>query len=206
MFKGGILDFGYPRVGPMALPGEYKIKLKVGDQVLSDRLLLLPDPRQGFEEADLREQLAFALNVSKTITELSRSVEKIRLIRKQLEEHQELLEGKAKAEDLIRAAHDLQDELDQIEGKLHNTEAVIAYDILALKGGAKLYARLDAISLWVNSADGAPPQGLRELFMTQKKEVEGCRRELESFIAVQMAEYNQKASGLSFPIIYLGSG
>jgi photosystem II stability/assembly factor-like uncharacterized protein len=205
MLKGGILDFGYPRVGPMALPGQYTLNLKVGDQVLTAQLLLLPDPRQQVPEPALREQLAFSLEVSSTITELSRSVETIQGIRKQLKEHQELLEGKTRAQSLIGEADRLQRGLDRIEGALHNTEAVISYDILALEGGAKLYARLDAISHWTNSADGAPPQGVKELFAIQKKEVEGCRKALDKFISRDLSEYNREASKLSFPIVYLGN-
>lgn len=206
MFKGGILDFGYPRVGPMALPGEYRVVLKVGEEVESAQLSVRADPRQQVEELSLHHQLDFALEVRNTITSVTRSVEKIRGIRKQLREHCALLEGNSEAGAIIGVAERLQGLLDEIEGRLHNTEALIAYDILAQKGGAKLYARLDAISLWTNSADGAPPQGMQELFADQKEEVNQCLRELDEFIANALADYNREASRLSFPTVYLGSG
>jgi len=94
--------------------------------------------------------------------------------------------------------------LDRLEGKLHNKEAVIAYDILAQEGGAKLYARLDAISNWANGADGPPPQGAKELYGKQKGEVDQLSRELEEFVRDDLSEHNREASKLSFPVIYPG--
>lgn len=200
MFEGGILDFGYPRIGPMALPGEYTLRLKVDGKVHTEKLLLEPDPRQQVEEADLREQLSFALEVRDSITKLTRTVKRIREIRMRLKTHSELLEGN----ELSGAAGRLIEALDRLEGRLHNSKAVIAYDILAQEGGAKLYARLDAISMWANSADGAPPQGARELFALQREEVDRSRQELDRFLESDLSEYNREATKLKLPVIYLG--
>ena len=76
---------------------------------------------------------------------------------------------------------------------------------MAQEGGAKLYARLDPISLWANSADGAPPQGLQELFTSQKGELDQCLRELAEIVERELADYNREASGLAFPTVYLGT-
>jgi len=205
MIKGGILDFGYPRLGPLALPGQYTLKMRVGEREHTTQLVLEPDPRQQVGEEVLRDQLAFALEVRDAITRLARAVEKIRGIKTQLERHQELLEGESSARSLMQEAQKLLDTLNQLEDRLHNKNAVIAYDILAQKGGAKLYARLDPISLWTNSADGAPPQGSRQLFAEQKEEVDQCWNELKQILGGALSDYNRKASEQGLPTVYVGT-
>jgi hypothetical protein len=142
MIQGGILDFGYPRIGPLALPGNYTVELKVDEAKYTAELLLKLDPRRQFEEVTLRRQLAFALRVRDTITAVTRSVNRLRVVRKQLNEHREMFESEEKSIPLRKLSEGLIVELGRLEGQLHNSEAKIAYDILAMKGGAKLYARL----------------------------------------------------------------
>jgi hypothetical protein len=203
MIPGGKLDFGYPRIGPVALPGDYTVRLRVGGEVYSTALELRADPRQTASAEDLREQLTFALEVRETITTLTRTVEKLRGVRHQLATYHELLEKKQRAPELLADSQRLIAALDDLEGLLHNPKAQIAYDILAMRGGAKLYARLDAIFHWLGQADGPPPQGTRELFAEQKAAVMQCRSRLEEFVSQDLASYNQKAAQLGLPVVLL---
>ena len=203
MIPGGKLDFGYPRVGPMAVAGDYSIKLKVGDEEYSAALELLPDPRQTASEEDQQEHLVFALEVRDTITKLTRTVGKLRGVRRQLATYQELLDKKQRAPELLSESQRLIAALDDLEGRLQNPEAKIAYDILALQGGAKLYARLDAIFLWLGQVDGPPPQGTRELFAEQKTAVLQCVNELDVLVGKDLAAYNRQASKLGLPVVVL---
>ena len=43
---------------------------------------------------------------------------------------------------LVKQAKELMTKLDDLESKLHNPKAKVAYDILAFQGGAKLYSQL----------------------------------------------------------------
>ncbi len=63
----------------------------------------------------------------------------------------ELLDGDAKAEPLVKASKELIAKLDALEEKLHNPKAKVAYDILAAKGGAEAVL---AIRVRVRSAQG----------------------------------------------------
>ena len=46
--------------------------------------------------------------------------------------------------------------LDALEGKLHNPKAEVVYDILAMRGGARLYSRLSPLQMWALESNGAP--------------------------------------------------
>jgi len=114
-----------------------------------------------------------------------------------------MFENEEKSIPLRKLSEGLIAELGRLEAQLHNSEAEIAYDILAMKGGAKLYARLDAILNWINQADGEPPEGMKVLVAKQQEEVIQCQKALEDLLRNDLLAYNQEASKLSLPTIYV---
>src|SRR5262249_24721339 len=86
---------------------------KFGDH----RLLTDVDPRQEEEKhtKELDEQLKFALQFRDDITRLTRTVEQIRAVRKQLLLRDELLKDDPNAEELVNKTKDLLPKLDEIE-------------------------------------------------------------------------------------------
>ena len=93
--------------------------------------------------------------------------------------------------------------LDDLEARLHNPKAEIAYDVLAQRGGSKLYSRLAPFLGWVTSGNGAPTQGAKEVFAEQEKELAGYEAELESLLTKDVVALNATASQLGVPGIYV---
>lgn len=203
MIRGGILDAGYPRTGPMAVPGSYTARLTVGGKTSAASFQVLPDPRVKASEADLAQQLRFALEVRDSITSLTRTVSTFQSIRQQLAARNELLKDTAAAGPLVKSSKELMDKLDQLNQKLQNPKAEAVYDILAKKGGAKLYSRLSPLFDWANDSDGAPTQGMRESYDSEKKELEEYRGELKRLIDADLASLNATASKLKLPTTYI---
>ncbi|HYH46829.1 MAG TPA: glycosyl hydrolase, partial [Thermoanaerobaculia bacterium] len=206
MIPGGILDSGYPGAGPAAAPGTYTVRLTV-DGVTSAGsdvpLTLRPDPRSPASPADLLAQQTFALEVRDALTRLSRSVVRLRAVRRQLGDRNALLAKDGKAGELVKAAEALIARLDALEARLHNPKAEIAYDILAQEGGAALYSRLSPFFGWVKAGDGAPTQGQREVFAELSRELAGATAELGGLLERDLAELNQTAGGLGLPTVYV---
>jgi photosystem II stability/assembly factor-like uncharacterized protein len=203
VIPGGKLDAGTPNVGPPALPGIYTVRLSVDGHTETTTLKVLPDPRARVPEAALAEQLRFALEVRDAITRLARSVARLRTVRKQLAARNELLAGNPRAEPLVKGSNDLVARLDDLEGKFHNPKAEISYDILAMKGGSKLYSRLSPLFDFVKTGDGAPTQGEREVFAEQQRELAGYQTELDRLLGTDLAALNDTAGKLGLPIVYV---
>ena len=165
MIPKGILDSGYPGVGPQALPGRYTLRLTVDGETATAPLVLRPDPRVTASSADLEAQLRFALEVRDAITRLTRDVVRLQTVRRQLAQRNELLAKDDKAKPLIEESKTLAAKLEDLEARLHNPKAEIAYDVLAQKGGTKLYSRLAPLLDWVTGgnrrADARGEGGLR---------------------------------------------
>ncbi|MBV8200485.1 MAG: glycosyl hydrolase, partial [Acidobacteria bacterium] len=203
LIPGAKLDAGYPAHGPEAVPGSYTVRLTVDGKVSSLPLTVRPDPRVTVSAADLEAQLQLALEVRDAITRLTRTVVRLREVRQQLVSRNQLLKGDARAEPLVKASAELAQKLDVLEAKLHNPKAEIVYDVLAQKGGAQLYSRLSPLLDWVESGDGAPAEGVREVFADQQKELAARQGDLEKLLASDLSPLNEAAAKLGLPGIYV---
>src|SRR5262249_2746812 len=154
----------------------------------------------------LDEQLKFALQLRDDITRLTRTVEQIRAVRKQLLLRDELLKDDPNAEELVNKTKDLLPKLDEIEEQLHNPKAKVNYDILAQKGGAKLDSQLAWLNELINDSDGAPTQGAKEVYQEQALLLKKCELEWKVLVLGDLAKLNELAKKLDLPgVIVPGS-
>ncbi|HEY7697954.1 MAG TPA: glycosyl hydrolase, partial [Vicinamibacteria bacterium] len=189
------IDMGDPSVGPMAIPGDYVVELRVGDKTLTRPLEVEPDPRVSISSADLEEQLRFSLSIRDAITRLSETVIAMRDVRDQLESAR----GRMGEGELSKSAGEILEKMNALEERLHNPRAKVAYDILATPGGAKLYSKLGPLLGYVNEGDGRPTQGLKEVFAELSRELESVRSEWEGTVRGDIAAWNEKAKALDVP-------
>jgi hypothetical protein len=199
--KGAKVDAGLVDQGPPVNPGTYTLKLSVDGKTWSTTAVVQLDPRGQISERDLGEQLKFALAIRDDLNRLTHMVDQLRSIRKQVIARDELLNGHAKAESLIKPSQELIHKLDALEEKLHNPKAEVAYDILAQRGGAKLYSQLAFLFESVKDSDGAPTQGMREVYGEQARLLEEYGNELKMLISGDLAKLNEVAKNLDIPSI-----
>jgi photosystem II stability/assembly factor-like uncharacterized protein len=185
------IDWGDVESGPFVLPGRYTLKLSLGQETTTAAVELTADPRVGLSLDERREQLAFVDQVGALISRLSTTVEELRSLRSQLQARSERLKDRAAAKDWVKSAGELAARLDALEEKLHNPKARITYDILAMKGGARLYSQIIPLYTFARDADGVPTQGMRELFAERSRELEGYAGEWSGLVAAASALNSQ---------------
>ena len=204
MIPNAKLDAGYPAIGPAAVPGAYTLRLTADGKTATAPFTLQRDPRAtSVSDADLDAQLRFTLGIRDAITRLTRDVNRLRAVRRQLADRNELLAKDDKAKPLIEASKSLIDKLDNLEARLHNPKAEITYDVLAQRGGSQLYSRMAPLMDWSAGGAGAPTQGMREVFAEQVKELDGYEAELTGLLGKDLAALNQTAAQLGVPGIYV---
>jgi photosystem II stability/assembly factor-like uncharacterized protein len=206
MIPGAILDTGYPLIGPSALPGTYTVRLTVDGQTATAPLKVLPDPRSTDAPQDLEEQLRFALEIRDQITRLTRNVVRLQSVRQQLAARNDLLAKEPAAVDLIAGSKSLIDKLNAVDEKLQNPKAEIAYDVLAMRGGAMLYSRLSPLFDFAKNGDGAPTQGMREALAVYKQELDVQEAALGALLDKDLAALNAKAAQGGYPAVWVGTG
>ena len=203
MIPGAKLDSGFPAFGPTAVPGEYTVRLTVDGKSQTTPLKILPDPRSRVSPADLAAQLDLALAVRESVSRLTHTVTRLRLLRQQLAARNDVLKNDSKAAALVKSSTDLIAKLDGLDARIENPKAEVVYDILAMKGGAKLYSRLAPLFDTVKDGLGAPTAGMRQEYAREKQELAGYEAELASLVATDLAALEATSSQLHLPGIYV---
>ncbi|MBW8896334.1 MAG: hypothetical protein JF613_09150 [Acidobacteria bacterium] len=204
--KGGKIDTGDPIEGPQSVPGPYTVRLTVDGKTQTTPLQLLPDPRGDATQADLEAQLAHALRVRNDVTKLTLLVNDLRSVKEQLKARAKALEPR-KAEsgvtELLKASDAVVQKANALEDKLHNPTAEVVYDILAMRGGTRLYSRLVPLQMWAVEGRGRPTAGMLQVLEVQEKELADLERETRNFIEEEVGTLNATAAklGLSFVIV-----
>jgi photosystem II stability/assembly factor-like uncharacterized protein len=207
MIEGSKLEFAPPLLGPRVLPGTYIVRLTVDNQISASQFTLLSDPRVSSSAADLSAGNTLALSIRDDISRLTLLVREIRSVRSQLEARNELLrlQGWSSANELSESSKALIIRLDNLEAKLHNPRAEISFDILAMKGGAKLYSQLSFLFDTCIRSDDLPTEGMHKMYQGLRHDLdvyEGDMRRLES---VDVTSFNERCKRLDVPYIFVRS-
>jgi hypothetical protein len=202
--QDGRIDTGDPRAGPRVPPGAYTVRLTASGKTLTAPLKVLPDPRGDLPQADLEAQAAFAVRVRDDISKLTGLVNDLRSVQTQLKaRHAALEERKSEPAiaDLLRDSDAAIKRAFAIEGKLHNPTAEVVYDILAMRGGAKLYSRLSPLQMWAAEANGVPTSGMMQVLVEQEKELAALEAETKQFLSADVTKINQRAAQLNLGFV-----
>ncbi len=194
---GARVDSGDPKVGPLVNPGTYTLRLRVDGKPLLTKVTVRLDPRQKDRTPPTEEQLALTLAIRDDISSLTDAVEQLRSIRKQLVSRDKLVKSDNK--ELLDASKALQKKLDALEEDLHNPKAEVAYDILARKGGAKVYSQLAWLYELIKDADGEPTQGIVELHKTHAGVLKKGLARWKVLVEEDLAALNEQAKKLDVP-------
>jgi hypothetical protein len=151
--------------------------------------------------AERAEQLRFGLGVRDAITRLAGIVEGIRSVRDQLRGRSTLLAGNGAAASWIKSAGEVVPRLDALESELHNPKAEVSYDILAQRGGAKLYSQITPLLDWVRDADGVPTQGMKEILAERMKELARLEADWKGLQASRIQPLNEQARALGLTYV-----
>ena len=196
LIKGSKIDSGSPEDGPLVLPGRYTLRLTASGKTVTSPIEVRLDPRVTAAPADLEAQVRFVLGVRDDITRLTDIVTSLQAVRQQLKERRAALGQASSAAGVVEASDALVTKLDVLERKLHNPTAEVVYDILAMKGGARLYSRLSPLADVARDGDGPPTQGAREVHAELRRELDQYAAEWNALVSGDIATLNRRAAEL----------
>jgi hypothetical protein len=204
--KNGRIDTGDPHTGPHVPPGTYTVKLTAGGHTLTAPLKVVADPRGDLPQTELEAQAAFAVRVRDDVSKLTDLVNELRSVQTQLKARQSALASRAAdadVADLIGESGAAVTKAFAIEDKLHNPTAEVVYDILAMRGGARLYSRLSPLQMWALESNGAPTAGMTQVLTEQEKELAALEAEAKQFLSGDVAKINKRATQLNLPFVII---
>ena len=180
--------------GPQAIPGTYKVTLKVKDQVMSQPFTILADPRAESTLADMQKQFDFVIDVNKTMDNAHKSIKKIRKINEQLSAFETQYKGNENVKDLLDKAKTLKEEFTKIEEALYQTQNRSNQDPLNFP--IRLTNKLGHLNALVTMGDFSPTDQdivvKNELTQKINEQLDAFNKLVTNEISVFNAAFNNK--------------
>ena len=185
--------------GPTAPPGDYRLSLSVDGTEQTREFQIVKDPRVVASQADFDSQFDLHISIRDKLSETHDSINKLRNIRRQVEEWEQRAESHSSAEAVASAAIPLKEKLAAIENELVQVEHKGARDRLNLP--VKLNRKLAEIVAVVASADFAPPKQAGEVFQDVSTSIEVQLKLLEDVVENDVFRFVSLVEELGIPAI-----
>ena len=200
----GLYVFGTLR-GRKAVPARYEVRLRVGDQTLSETFELRADPRFDASQSDYEAQDALLREVEAELTAVHTAVIEIGDVRSQLERFvarrsdEQAGDGSASGDALSERATALIEELTEIEGELVQKRTVDGQTVINFP--TKLNHHLIYLRSAIDQAEGIVNEGARERLEDLKTQWAPLRQRLEALFDERLPELNRAIVESQVPTI-----
>lgn len=120
-FEGMILWWASMN-GPKAVPGNYIVKLTVGEDVQEAEFEILKDPRSPSSSEDFQKQFEFISEIRDKVTDAHIAIKEIREIRGQLKNYTKRVEEDETKKPLFDKAKEIDEKMSKVEKALYQTK------------------------------------------------------------------------------------
>ena len=171
-FDGMIIWSARPQLGPIAPPGEYIIELTINNKKYKTSIDLIKDPRIDVSDDDINVQFNFAMEIRNQTDLANKSVIEIRNMKVHLDSiiSKKSSSSSAKIKTLIS-------KLETIESSIYQVKNQSGQDPLNFP--IRVNNRLAYLRKSVESGDGLPTKGSREVYKLLKDELLGYTNSLD---------------------------
>ena len=180
------------RVAVLAPPGEYTVKLTLGDVELVRLLTVLKDPHSAGSEAEIQAQMELLFELRDVLNDAVALINEIDSSREQLNDVGRRVQNHPDADLIHAAARSLDERLLAIEMKLSDQR---------LSGGSarqdsirwprQLLAKLSSLAGYVGQTDFPPTTQQREVFENYKELLDTYELQMDDIRAGELASFNQ---------------
>ncbi|HWX54650.1 MAG TPA: hypothetical protein VN176_08680, partial [Verrucomicrobiae bacterium] len=187
--------------GPVALPGNYQVRLTVDGKSYTAPLEIKPDPRLQVTQQELEKQFDLLIKVRDRVTQTHDTVNQIRDIRTQITALNKRLEGQPQAKAVADAGKQLDKKMTEIEEVLIQTKAKSSQDVLNYP--IRLNNYLTALGGVVASSDSAPTEVSYQVFDMLSKQLDEQMAKWKAVLATDVPAYNEVVHQQAVPAIIL---
>jgi photosystem II stability/assembly factor-like uncharacterized protein len=199
-FEGMILWGARAQAGPLAVPGDYKIRLTANGQTVTQPIKVEKDPRlTTLTQADLEEQFKFAMQVQDEVSDADDMVVLIRKFKDLAKERGE----KSKDAGVQSASASLRDKLSTIEEDIYQVRNRSGQDPLNFP--IKLNNQIAALERVIETGDAKPTDQSYVVFKELTDRLAAIKARLDEAMKLDLAKFNQVLEEKKLPKIS-GSG
>ncbi|HEY3933660.1 MAG TPA: glycosyl hydrolase [Gemmatimonadales bacterium] len=192
----GMILWGATTGGPLALPGQYTVRLTVDGKTATQPLIVLRHPlHRDATDADLALQFAMAIRIRDKMSEANAAVIQLRALKSQITDRA----GKANDSGLKGAADSLTAALSAVEEAIYQVRNQSGQD--PLNYPIKLNNRLGSLLGSVESGDGKPTGNIAPIFDVLSAQLKVQLDQLHRIVSTQLPAFNARAARAGMPPI-----
>jgi len=187
--------------GSSVAPGNYVLRLSLGDKVAETEVTILPNPKIKASKSDFDEQQSVLDQIENTIKNIHESVTQIRSAKKQLKSYEELLKENEVATDLLEKGKELIKRIDSWEQNLIQPNQKTFQDVINYNN--QLNAQLMHLKGFVDNSDPKVTQGSKQRLADLLADWKTYENEKKAIVNTEMAAYNKMYTDLRLPALIL---
>ncbi len=189
----GVIIWG-TRSGAKVVPGNYQVRLKVGETSQTQALEIKPDPRSTVSVGELQQQFDLAAEIRSDIERLYKALSSIREVRSQVKELAAKLKKAGHSDDALQAmSEQITTKVQQLEEKLTQPKSKSGQD--ALNFPPMLDNQLIEVYGYVLQPNYGPTAGARERLADLRKELEPLMTQVDTLLAQDLKSFNEAVRG-----------
>ena len=197
----GAILWGGSNSGPVAVPGNYQVRVTVRGKSYTEPLEIKEDPRIKVEQADLQKQFDLLLQVRDQVSKVDEAINQINSVKKQIEDLDKRLPKDDHGKTVRDAAKSLTQKIDPIQDALIQSKAKSGQDVLNYP--IRLNNELVALSGSISSADAAPTQQSYDVFNMLKQRSDQQVAKWDELVKSDLSNFNQLVRQQEVPAIIL---
>jgi photosystem II stability/assembly factor-like uncharacterized protein len=177
--------------GPLALPGDYQLKLTANGKTQTTTLHLVIDPRTKGQDAALQKQFALSQQVTDRISRLHQAVNEIRDVKGQIKALHAKFDKDERVKPALAAADELEKKMSEIEQELiqvnlKGSEGSLAFPVM-------LNEKFDGFSHSVDGGDREPTKPQMDVFAALSGKLD---EQLQKWAQIQKDELPKVAASI----------
>jgi photosystem II stability/assembly factor-like uncharacterized protein len=197
----GAILWGGMLSGPVAVPGVYQVKLTVGEKMMAESWQWKEDPRLSTTQEEFQEQFDFLIKIRDKITEVNRAINRLRDVKKQIDELSRKVRGLEKGKEVIEAARLLKQKLSSAEDVLIQSKSKSGQD--PLNYPIRLDNKIAALAGVVARADARPTDQSYEVFKEFSAKADEQLTKLKDILKKDLPEFNKLVKKADIPAIII---
>jgi photosystem II stability/assembly factor-like uncharacterized protein len=182
-------DDSYGSDGPLAVPGNYRVKLTVSGKALTAPLEIKLDPRVQVAQSEIQSQWELAIKIRDQMSEAHDAVQQMREVRAQLDALSKRLAKEPRAKEIVSRAKELAKKTTEVE------EGVTGWKVNPNRYSLNYPPALDDRLRWLNyhieMGDGAPNRPYFEVFENLSQQLEVQLSRCKEIISKDLAALNE---------------
>jgi hypothetical protein len=176
----------------LAPPGQYTVRLSVGEKEFSQELIVKKDPHSAGSEEDIQAQIKLLLEIRDNINGVVDMINQLEWIRKQIYNINALIDGHKDAESIMVVGMEFDKKIISFEDNLYQMKVTgRGQDSWSYRGESKLINKLQSLVRSVSSADFPPTTQEIELHEMLKTQLETYQNQFDELLNEDLPAFNR---------------